>query len=187
MDNQQVTPFELGWLVGIIDGEGSVGISKRNRQGAAKLGFTLKPHIQISNSDLELIAKAADILKRLGVAFHVSNHTGIGRRRNHQTIVIAGLKRVSKALPIFAPHLTNRKAIAARYVQEFINSRLSDWHAAPFTFRQLELVNLCAEANHVGTGEHKARLNLRDYTRSLRSTKLSVRRVPQEDRVQTSA
>ena len=167
MDNQQVTPLELGWLVGAIDGEGALGITKRNRKHAT-LGFTLKPHVQLCNCDKSFIDRYTSILDKLSVPYHITFYKSKGRRREHWTVTTAGLKRVSKILPSITELLCDEKREKAILMQEYIDSRLADWHAAPFTERQLEIVEVLSGLNTRG---RKTDLNLRDYTRDSRSSK----------------
>lgn len=178
MDNQQVTAFELGWLVGAIDGEGCIGITRRNRKGT-RLGFTLKPHVQISNCDISFIRRCEDALTKMGIPYHVSHYKSKNRRRESWQIAIAGLKRVNKILPEISSYLCDEKSEKAILVQEFITSRLADWHAAPFTKRQLEIFTLVGGLNVKG----REAPNLRDYTPSSRSSKYRFR---DEDIVQTT-
>jgi len=180
MGNQQATPFELGWLVGAIDGEGCIGISRRNKRG--KLGFTLKPHVQIANCDKTFIDRCTTILEKINVPFHVSFYAGKNRRRESWQIAIAGLKRVDKILPQIAEFLCEEKREKALLVQEYITSRLSDWHAAPFTKRQLEITELVSKLNVKGTKGP----SLRDYTRSSRSSKFPYGNNTRDDIVQTT-
>lgn len=168
MDNQQATPFELGWLVGAIDGEGCIGITRRNRKDhPTTIGFTLKPHVQIANCDKSFVDRCTQILRKMNVPFHVSHYEGKNRRRENWTVVIAGLKRVNTILPTIAPLLCEEKREKAFLVQEFIDSRLADWHSAPFTKRQLEVFELVGKLNVKGTPAP----SLRDYTRSNRSSR----------------
>jgi len=165
MDNQQVTDLELGWLAGAIDGEGCVGVTRRNRK--AKLGFTLKPHLQITNCDKAFIDRCTTTLKLMEIPFWVSYYEGRGRRKSAYTVVIAGLKRCAVALPKLVPHLTGQKLVKAKLVERWVTSRLADWHAAPFTAEQLAIYEQLRQMNERGV---KAR-NLNDYTRSNRSSK----------------
>jgi len=66
MDNQQVTDLELGWLAGIIDGEGS--ISMRVWPYKNKIHFVVS--IAVCNSSVELLNKVVDICSRLDVTWH---------------------------------------------------------------------------------------------------------------------
>ena len=71
-DNQQQTPTEgeIGWLAGIIEGEGTISLSCwiRKQGTKPKIGTEIK----IYNTDAGIIKKCADILERLDVGFHVS-------------------------------------------------------------------------------------------------------------------
>jgi len=161
LDNQQVTAFEFGWLIGAIDGEGCVGISRRNRHNCT-LGFSLKPHIQIANCDQTFINRCTNILAKLQIPFWVSHYETKGRRNESWQIVISGLKRVIKLLPLIKDHLCDDKKIKANLTLQFCKSRLSKWQSSPFTNDELILYRDIVKLNIKGT---KA-LNLRDYTRN---------------------
>jgi hypothetical protein len=167
MDNQQVTAFELGWLIGAIDGEGCVGITRRTTGKT----FGLKPYIQISNCDRAFIDRYVYILKKLQVPYWISHYESKGRRRESWQVATSGLKRVITFLPTIATLLCEEKRVKAQLVLEFAESRLADWHAAPFTVRQLEIYQIVADLNVKGI---EAR-NLRDYTRNSRSSKFPMR------------
>jgi hypothetical protein len=49
-----LTDFDRGWLIGLLDGEGWIGLLKMKNL-KSKLGFRLKPIISISNANRELI------------------------------------------------------------------------------------------------------------------------------------
>ncbi|MGD9590803.1 MAG: LAGLIDADG family homing endonuclease [Pyrinomonadaceae bacterium] len=165
MDNQQETALELGWIAGLIDGEGTIGISIRSRR-TENTGWTTKPHVQLSNTDMEIVDRYTGWLSKNGVPFHISSYPAKGRRQAHKTVVTAGLKRVARLLPLVLPYLTGNKKRAGVLVNEFVTSRLSDWHAAPFTERQLGIVKELQSLHAKGRAQI-----LRDYTRSSRSSK----------------
>jgi hypothetical protein len=54
----EVTDFELGYICGLIDGEGCIGIEKQKRKG----GFMLRPYIHITNTNSEVIDYARNVL-----------------------------------------------------------------------------------------------------------------------------
>lgn len=64
--NQQVTDLELGWLAGILDGEGHITMKTSKYEKwihySVEIGFT--------NTSLELLEKLASICLRLGVNLH---------------------------------------------------------------------------------------------------------------------
>src|ERR1035437_9073884 len=70
MANQQgtlaVTDFEVGWLAGIIDGEGTIAFSvyPLRHNGKILQDVRVKPQIIVTNTDKCLIEKVADIFGR---------------------------------------------------------------------------------------------------------------------------
>ena len=66
MGNQQVTDLEIGWLAGILDGEGSMSMRVWPYKG--KVHFVVS--IGLANTSSELIEKFSDICSRLGASFH---------------------------------------------------------------------------------------------------------------------
>jgi len=166
MDNQQATL--LGWMCGIIDGEGTVGVYIRDRKEGKKdsKAITIRPVVSVANTDTDLVERYIHCLDTLEIPYHVSQRAAQGRRRARWTVQTSGLKRVRKALPHLIGGLTGRKNENAVDLLEYIDSRLSDWASAPFTTRQLELV----ERIYARNGGRR-RLSLRDYTRSSRSSK----------------
>ena len=62
MDNQQERLVRLGWLGGIIDGEGNVSVclTKDHRRADERLIY---PVIKISNTSKILLDEVADILR----------------------------------------------------------------------------------------------------------------------------
>jgi len=71
MRNQQATDIELGWLAGIIDGEGWLGMTlSKNHRGAPtsiRRTITVKVEMKVNNTDEAIITKTASILKKLGI------------------------------------------------------------------------------------------------------------------------
>lgn len=70
--SQEVTHFEIGWLAGLVDGEGSIAFYfSRRKDGNG--GFTRRSspsyRVYIINSDMAILNKAKDILIRLGITF----------------------------------------------------------------------------------------------------------------------
>lgn len=184
MDNQQVIlpETELSYLCAFIDGEGCVGIyvrdrSKENRNNAA---YSIKPVVTVTNTEKQLIDEIAKIYDALNIPYYVQHRASTGRNGESWTLVISGLKRVQKILPVLIKYCRGKKKLNALDLKEYIESRLDDWASAPFTKRQLELVENIYQRNN-----GKRRLNLRDYTRSSRSTKFP-QKLSREDIVQTT-
>jgi hypothetical protein len=91
------------------------------------------------------------------------------RRREYWNVVVAGLKRVVRYLPLLTEYLCDEKRDKARLTLEFCESRLAKWHAAPFSERELELATAVSHLNV--RGKKIEVLNLRDYTPSSYSSK----------------
>ena len=65
MDNQQpsISMFELGWLCGIIDGEGCIGLWSRG--GSRNSEF--KPGVRIASTSPEIIETLSYLFSKLDV------------------------------------------------------------------------------------------------------------------------
>ena len=61
---REVTPYEIGWLAGIIDGEGSLSFGK-SKNKKSRFGFNYYNGIHIVNSNHEMIDKCVDIINRI--------------------------------------------------------------------------------------------------------------------------
>lgn len=167
MDNQQEIPKEqFAYLGGLIDGEGCVTFSVNKKHGRANVSFQIAPTISFSNTEKVLVDHYCAILDSLNVGRYISHRLAHGRNAESWQVVTNGLKRTVKLLPYLVEWCRGKKKQNAADVLEFCNSRLSEWHAAPFTGRQLELVEAVQARNYGGKGAI-----LRDYTRSNRSAK----------------
>src|SRR3990172_1603803 len=168
LDNQQVIgfePIELGWLAGIIDGEGCLSLHDRSGK---RRGTGMTPLVSICNTDLAIIERISQILAKMEIGNFVSKLYVAHKNKNpYKVVSVQGLKRVGKLLTFVIPVLTGQKCKKAILLNEFCISRLSDWHAAPFTSRQLDIYHEIRDLNRRG---RKAK-NLRDYTPNSRSSK----------------
>jgi len=107
MDNQQgLTDFEIGWICGLFDGEGYVGMNITDNYSAMKKLKTrrhtiLVPRLVMSNTDYAATMLYSNLLKKAGVGVHIQ----AGRRGNPKhkpcyKATINGHKRVFKAMSI---------------------------------------------------------------------------------------
>ena len=123
MDNQQVTLAELGWLAGIIDGEGYIGLCPQHdlRRNS---DHRVRPELHISNTDEAIILKAHDIIKRMGVNAYIraaKANTNVKKDQYRLTVL-----RMSQALSVLKPclpYLTGDKQERARLIVQFIELR----------------------------------------------------------------
>lgn len=168
MDNpQERLHFDIGYLLGLIDGEGSyqltVDYGKRYK-GSRKRYFT--PQTSIFNSDPKIIDRCTEILRQLDITFHVwtpkltKGHTPVTR------IVVHGIKRNKKLLDILTQY-EHGKLERAKILLAFVDRRLSipteELHGIAESYSELEyeLKNKLSMMNK----EYNTRGRiLRDYT-----------------------
>lgn len=141
MDNQQATEFELGWLMGFIEGEGAIGLYWN------QIRMQIYPVIILVNTEKPLINEANRILKAMGVGNYVKPHKITSSKANWKDrydIYISGIKRCNKLISLLLPFWTiaSPKRKRAQLVQEFCQSRLS--HPIPekdrYTLREHEIL-----------------------------------------------
>lgn len=120
--NPQVTEADIGWLAGIIDGEGHIGISTQNQ----KRGDTVKFDLQIVNTDNALIDKVIRIFKALGVNPYVRERTHNKSTWATNCIVTVGkMAHIRVVLDRVMPHLTGWKYRRAAIMLALIESRIT--------------------------------------------------------------
>jgi hypothetical protein len=148
MDNQQgtlaVTDFEVGWLAGIIDGEGTIAFSvyALRHNGKILQDVRVKPQIIVTNTDKDLVEKVADIFGRRRIGVHFQTRTQHGRSfagnkpskyRPLHVANISGFLRAKKALEFIGPHLVSKKAkadLVLRYIVQRELKRSENKNAA---------------------------------------------------------
>lgn len=115
-----MTDFELGWLAGLMDGEGCITMTRNN-------GKNLMPMVQVTNTNLDLMEKAKEIMELLAgreINIHSQNMRGKRGYRNCYYIAVRNQLGVSRILTALLPHLVAKK-VQAELVLEFVNSRIA--------------------------------------------------------------
>jgi hypothetical protein len=116
-----VTEIEKGWLAGIIDGEGCIHIDIDTKGGS-------HPYITVTNTNILIIEKVADIWKRLGVGCRVYRFQNKPPRAVKINAMVFGFKRLKPALTAIMPYLVGKKD-EALLLYRFVESRLKvDMH-----------------------------------------------------------
>ena len=151
MGNQQpsLTDIELGWLCGIIDGEGCVYIYRR---GGARIDY--KPGIRVAMCCFDTIEYLSQLLHKADVPHHITTYKS-SKEKNRQAnkcITIEGQKRLLKILPWLTPHLITKKRQAA-VVWQFCEERLKRWHRSEYSETQLALIEVASIMNKRGYQE----------------------------------
>lgn len=117
MDNQQVTDFELGWLSGIIDGEGCFSMSPGSK-GSYNVG------IKLVNTDMKIIDKICEILRKLNLSYHIYDSTRAANQRPAKRVEINGVMRIEKALKVLLPYIMAKKH-QAEVMYDYVVLRLA--------------------------------------------------------------
>lgn len=111
MDNKQATLVDLGYLAGIIDGEGWVGLQKRLQ----KRWITYKPALRITNTNADIINRVYEIWEKIGVSGHIYENEQSPSVPNGKQIMNLQLNKgsdIQKVLEAVIPYLVGKKARA---------------------------------------------------------------------------
>lgn len=139
MGNQQATQSEIGWLAGIIDGEGHIGLSLAN----SNVSKTVKFDLQIVNTDGGLIDKLVRILRSIGVNPYIRERTHVKATWSTNTIVTVGkMAHIKKILDVVKDELTGMKREKADVMLALIESRIQKTRFDKYDERELGLVKL---------------------------------------------
>lgn len=136
MGNQQATATEIGWLAGIIDGEGHIGLSKQN---SAKFN-TIRFDLQIVNTDFAITDRVVAIYNKLGVNPHVRNrvHDKASLATN-RIVSLCKMAHIRIVLTAVLDNLTGVKKERAIIMQALIESRLGK-KRTPYTQHEYSLI-----------------------------------------------
>jgi len=137
----ELSDFERGYACGMLDGEGSVGITRQKRH---RDQFTLRPFIYITNTNWA-------VMERLRAALGGGVNTTRGNGKNIQekyVLRIYNMKSVYETLSVLLAGLTI-KPTQAVLVMEFCKSRLNGAieQGLGYTKRELEIFALVRELN----------------------------------------
>lgn len=146
-----LTAFEIGFLVGLIEGEGTVGIIQQRKDP-----LILHPYLQISNTKSSLLHRCQELLQR-GVVY--GPYFAQDKAKGY-AFKIATTGRLYRILRTLEPYLLTKRR-HAQLVLEFLEinaerhllgrKRDSNGKYAPklveYTRRQLEIYNELRELN----------------------------------------
>ncbi|RLF66126.1 MAG: hypothetical protein DRN30_02720 [Thermoplasmata archaeon] len=97
MENEKASPFEIGWLAGIIDGEGcfTIRLLKRKTKYYG-VRIRVEPRLSIVNTNEEMINKIISIFEKIGIKKYGKN---LRKRKEAKdqivvTIYTTGLKKL---------------------------------------------------------------------------------------------
>jgi hypothetical protein len=123
-DNPQVTNAKLGWLAGIIEGEGTLTLAIDRRKNYLRYQAML----QICNTDSGIILESINIIKSLGVKYYFycrekgfNGHLGKKTLYNLQINRMESLKLILEKIIPFMFSLKKSKAIL---IEQWLNLRI---------------------------------------------------------------
>lgn len=143
LDNQQE---RLAFLAGMIEGEGTVTISRISNHGYK----ALKPMVQIANSNPILIEHVAGLVRSLGVSPYVYWRNPAKHQAPSAVVRMEGFKRAGALLRLVTPFLISKKPQAEavlRYISRREGLRGSDFKTHKLGVQDVEEFNLVKELN----------------------------------------
>lgn len=141
IDNQQeiLKLNELGWLAGILEGEGSISLNVRRKKWKGWEGIGVDMNISIGNTDAAIIKECDRIFRKMGASPHICE-----TRKNSITstlkngevkkylnpektmlqLQISKMGAIKMVLEFIEPFMIGDKKIRAQLMMEFIARRL---------------------------------------------------------------
>ena len=124
---REVTPQEIGWLAGILDGEGSIAFGKTKNK-SVKRGYNFYHGIYIVNTNTELIEKSSDIIFRLCADIPSKSKMSRMDRKLYKSPLVTQRKQcfaicvrnrlwTIRVLEILIPHLTEKRKKALALIE----------------------------------------------------------------------
>lgn len=130
MDNPQATDIELGWLAGIIDGEGWIGMSIEtehwHRVGKQTRQKSIKVEIKVVNTDPAIVERTAAIMRKLGVNPYLRHGNRTQVKNPVYEVSIKRMAPVQRLLLVVRDHLVGTKQQRADLMLRFIQLRLEN-------------------------------------------------------------
>lgn len=119
MDNPHILESELGYLAGIIDGEGTITLERSGKRRLCGV-MGLVPKVVVANSNEAIVNYVIMLFKKIGITPYIKTQIAgkYGRHKKMYWIIFHGLTRTTKALTILLPYLVGKLA-QAQLVLEF--------------------------------------------------------------------
>jgi hypothetical protein len=139
MDNQQgtVTEGELGWLAGIIEGEGSITMNVRKKSWKGWNGVGVDLTVCVANTDAGIIEKANDIFAKLSSSsprivetvkspiYKKDGSTYVNVLKNVMQVHVNKMNDIVLVLKAILPYMAGEKVARARLAIQFIERRMA--------------------------------------------------------------
>jgi len=147
IDIENLSEFELGYVAGFVDGEGTISVTRQRK----KNGFTLHPLIRISGTNRNAVKKMASWFnKSINGPYgkDVYEEERSKNRNDYYSFEIRSWRGVLNILEDIHNKLIVKKEQAG-LVRELCQARL-DNYGGEYTEREIELVEKVQELNKRG-------------------------------------
>jgi hypothetical protein len=139
MADQQaiLTEGELGWLAGIIEGEGSITMNVRKKSWKGWQGIGIDLTVCVSNTDGHILEKVVDLMKRLtghepyinefkkSPVYKPDGTTYLNPKTSILNISLGRMEAILTALRAIEPYMVGEKVARARLMIKFIERRMN--------------------------------------------------------------
>jgi len=127
-----VDEFDVGWLVGFLEGEGSICLTINRRKNRTQT-LAVSPRVIWTNCDYEMIQKCVNILDGIGVnrsqiSQNARNNPNGLVKNGSKTIYyvyVMGLSHVGHLFSVIAGRVVGEKAARVEALNRFIQRRLA--------------------------------------------------------------
>jgi hypothetical protein len=147
MGNQQatLTEGEIGWLAGIIEGEGSITMNARTKNWKGWSGIGVDLTLCVSNTDGRILDRVADLFHRLtgsvprinefkkSPVYKPDGTAYLNPKTSIMNISVGRMDDILTVLKLIEPHMVGEKVGRARLMMKFIERRMS--RKTPYTKR----------------------------------------------------
>lgn len=149
MDNQQERIFAIGWVTGILEGEGWIMFVRRPAYKNNRESF--RPVVGVRNTNMALMDRLAGYLDMFGLPYYVQSTQYVKHPewKKQRTIYITGMKRVKKFVEMFIPYLVSKKR-QAEIAKELIDYRFSVPVATKYSETEFRLFDELKSLNRKG-------------------------------------
>ena len=152
MGNQQakVSEREIGWLCGMVDGEGSLMIVQNQ---SCKNNTRWVPRITIVGTHTQTLNYLSNLLDNIELPYHISwrlhNISRASKKASLHSwdLRVQGFKRVIRWLNTITPYLITKQR-QAEFLLDFCNSRINQNHLDEYTPEQVKLIQTIRGMNH---------------------------------------
>lgn len=152
-NQQRSLEVRLSWFGGILDGEGTISFASKYSKTSRQKNYHFRPELKLDNTNALMVEEIRSILDIVGCGYYVRDYKSPSKINDNwkqaTRIIVDGVKRLQKFLPIMIPYLVSKRE-QAELVLQYIESRLAGGHKAVLTAEQEALILKVRQLNHRG-------------------------------------